>query len=96
MIKIINEDNIKEFLTGKTLLVFSSPTCPPCKRLMPILESVSDNISVGKIQANKNLKLSNQYAVTTIPATFVMDDDEVVHRFSGVFEVSELEAYFDA
>jgi thioredoxin 1 len=65
--------------TGRSgLLVFTSPTCAPCKlQQLPIVERVlidwRDKIEVDIIDVTQQPELAAQYGVWSLPTTIVLD-----------------------
>ena len=58
----------------KKILYFSAPWCGPCKTLGPIVESLSGQINVQKINVDNNQSLSIQYGVRNIPTLILLDE----------------------
>ena len=69
----------------KKILYFSAPWCGPCKTLGPIVESLSGQINVQKINVDDNQSLSIQYGVRNIPTLILLDETgEVKGRKVGL------------
>lgn len=69
----------------KKILYFSAPWCGPCKTLGPIVESLSGQINIQKINVDDNQNLSIQYGVRNIPTLILLDETgEVKGRKVGL------------
>lgn len=66
--------------------VFSSPTCPPCQMLKPVIEDLKEEFS--SLQwIHVNIKddptgLTQKYGVTKVP-TVVVESTKGIHSHSG-------------
>ena len=58
----------------KKLLYFSAEWCQPCKQLGPVMEKVSQQIPMQKINVDNNPELQARYGVRNIP-TFILIRD---------------------
>jgi len=56
-------------------LYFSAPWCGPCKMFGPVMERVSTQIPVQKINVDENQDLAMQYSVRSIPTVVLVGDD---------------------
>lgn len=85
MIESVTEDNLNNFLAkGKVILNFFSKTCPPCKRLAPILVKISDDFTIGKVDVAESPMISLDFSVSAVPTTFIVENGEILHRLNGV------------
>lgn len=67
--------------THATLLQFSSAFCQPCRATRFILNEVSESLSGVahvEIDAESNLDLVREFAVTRTPTTFILDGTGMV------------------
>ncbi len=70
--------------TGRSaMLVFTSPTCAPCKlQQLPIIDRVladwRDKIEVEIIDITENPDVAAQYGVWSLPTTIVLDTQRAV------------------
>ena len=65
-------------------LYFSAAWCGPCKTLSPIMNKVSAQISVEKIDVDLDYERAQQYGVRNIPTVVLVDGITEVKRFVGV------------
>ena len=84
------------------LVDFFATWCGPCQQLGPILkevkEELGDNVSILKIDVDKNQQLAAQYQVRGVPTMLLFKNGKQVWRQSGlVFKndlVREIKNYF--
>ena len=65
-------------------LYFSAAWCGPCKTLSPIMNEVSAQISVEKIDVDLDYETAQKYGVRNIPTVVLVDGVTEVKRFIGV------------
>jgi thioredoxin 1 len=65
-------------------LYFSAQWCGPCKSLSPIMNEVSSQISVEKIDVDLDYERAQKYGVRNIPTVILVDGVTEVKRFVGV------------
>ena len=65
-------------------LYFSAAWCGPCKTLSPIMNKVSAQISVEKIDVDLDYERAQKYGVRNIPTVILVDGVTEVKRFVGV------------
>ena len=75
--EIINQDK-------PVLVDFFATWCGPCKTLGPILKDVKDtlgeNISIVKIDVDKNQELAAKYQVRGVPTFMIFKNSSVISR----------------
>ncbi len=86
----INDDNFKEEISKIEELVlvdFYADWCPPCNKLAPILEKVTNEMNndvfLVKINVDKFPKVSRDYGVSKIPFVVLFDKGEIIDSFLG-------------
>ena len=84
---IINSDK-------PVLVDFFATWCGPCKTLSPILrevkDSLGDNVSIIKIDVDKNQQISSQYQVRGVPTMILFQNGKQLWRQSGVVSKEEI------
>lgn len=85
--EIINKDQ-------PVLVDFFATWCGPCQTLSPILKQVKDelgdNISVIKIDVDKNQAVAAKFQVRGVPTMLLFKNGKQVWRQSGVLSKSDL------
>ncbi|HNE51323.1 MAG TPA: thioredoxin [Chitinophagales bacterium] len=82
--------------SDKPVLVdFYADWCGPCKVMHPLLEELkkkmNDNITILKINVDKNSRVSAQYRIQSIPTLILFKNGQAKWRQSGVVPVKQLE-----
>lgn len=84
---IVDDNNFQTVIsTHKVILIdFWAEWCRPCKMFSPILDEISDECSIwiGKINADENKKMVEQYGVISLPTTIIFEDGKEVKRIIG-------------
>ncbi|MBR2022287.1 MAG: thioredoxin fold domain-containing protein [Mycoplasmataceae bacterium] len=98
--EINSEEELEKIIkTNKGVLIvdFSSPVCPPCLMLEPILEQlVKENIcSVAKINVFEQQELAAKNKVNSTPTILLIKDSEVKHKVIGYQPIEEWKKIID-
>lgn len=76
------------------LVDFFAEWCGPCKMMAPILDEVKkemkDNVTILKIDVDKNPKASSAFQVQGVPTLIIFRKGEIKWRQSGVVSASQL------
>ena len=90
----LEEQNFKKLIQEPTILVdFYANWCGPCKMLSPILEKVSIDIKVIKVDVDKFEKLSREYGIMSIPTVILFKNGEEVKRNIGFMSQEQVEKF---
>ena len=92
---VINYDgnNFKELINEKVLVDFYANWCGPCKMLGPVLEAVSDEIKVLKVNVDNNQELAREYGVMSIPCVVLFENGREVKRNIGFMPEAKLREF---
>ncbi len=65
-------------------LYFSASWCGPCRTLGPIMNQVSAEVPVEKIDVDSQSDMAQKYNVRNIPTVVLVNGGSEVKRFVGV------------
>lgn len=88
--------NFQEIISkDKPVVVdFHATWCGPCKAMSPILEQfkqqVGENVTVIKVDVDKNPLLSARYQISGVPTILIFRHGKVIWRRSGVVPADTL------
>ena len=68
----------------KQIIYFTAPWCQPCQTLGPIMDQVSQQISVEKINIDYETDRARSANVMNIPTVVLAENGQELRRFVGV------------
>ncbi|MEI7530311.1 MAG: thioredoxin family protein [Betaproteobacteria bacterium] len=90
-LKQLNQSNFsKEILkySGVCVVDFWSETCIPCKQMSRLLNEIraeiADEVVIGKVNADENSSLVEQYGVRGLPTLLIFKKGQLVETRSGI------------
>ena len=68
----------------KKLIYFTAPWCGPCRQLGPIMQELSSQVVIQKIDVDNNPDLAQQYGVRNVPTVILTSEGVEVTRKVGL------------
>ena len=90
-------NKFRDIIAGDTpvLVDFFAEWCGPCKMMKPVLEKLKkkmgNKIIILKIDIDKNISLSSEYRIQSVPTLVLWKQGEIIWRQSGALSLNELE-----
>ena len=90
-------NKFQDIIAGDTpvLVDFFAEWCGPCKMMKPVLEELKkkmgNTIIILKIDIDKNISLSSEYRIQSVPTLVLWKQGEIIWRQSGALSLNELE-----
>lgn len=73
--------------TGVTLVEFYATWCPHCRKMMPVMEDVKEqvasHVNVYQFDIDKNGELADELGVQSIPTFIIYDNGNELWRHTG-------------
>lgn len=96
MIKHINETEFKEEIKKDLVLVdFFANWCGPCKMLGPILEKLSNEYEILKVDVDENQNLARELGIMSIPTLMIYSKGEVKDTKMGLMPEEEIKNWLE-
>ena len=89
MSKVITKDEFKkEVLESKepVLVDFYADWCGPCRMLGPVMEEISKEHKVFKVNTDDEEELAMEYGIMSIPCVIAFKDGKEVNRSIGLVD----------
>jgi thioredoxin 1 len=74
----------------KQLFYFSAAWCQPCQTLGPIMDQVSSQIPVQKINVDYEADVITKFGVRNIPTVILVENGQEVRRFTGAKSYNDI------
>tara|TARA_Y100001963_G_scaffold142953_1_gene213158 strand:+ start:171 stop:482 length:312 start_codon:yes stop_codon:yes gene_type:complete len=86
--KLLTEQFESATQEGVTLIDFYADWCGPCRRLSPIIESVSKQVSpnadIYKVNIDESGALARRFGIRSVPTLLLFKDGVLVNSVSGL------------
>ena len=93
MSKVVNKEEFKKVVIDskeEVLVDFYADWCGPCKMLGPILDEISKDHTVYKVNVDNEPELAQNYGIMSIPCMIIFKDGKEVNRMVGLRSKSDI------
>lgn len=90
-----NFDDIVLASEEPILVDFWASWCGPCMMLAPIVEQLSKDRKVGKVNVDEEPELARQFGIMSIPSLLVFKGGKLVNRSMGYQSLESLQALME-
>ena len=87
MSKIINKEEFNTLVLESkepVLVDFYADWCGPCKMLSPIMDEISEEYTVYKINVDNEQDLAIQFGIMSIPCVIAFKEGKEINRIVGL------------
>jgi thioredoxin-like negative regulator of GroEL len=67
----------------RKLLYFYADWCRPCRNNQKTISEVEQQVPLERYNVDRNPNITQQYGVTSVPTVLVIDNGQVVARYTG-------------
>ncbi|MCR5260845.1 MAG: thioredoxin [Candidatus Gastranaerophilales bacterium] len=96
-IKDINDNNFQAKVleaANLTIVDFFAPWCGPCKKMAEVIGVIADEyagkVDVYKLNTDENLKIAQEYSISSLPTVLIFKDGEPKERLVGLMPKSAI------
>ncbi len=100
MITSVTEDNFQQEVeahTGRVLIDFYTPGCPPCRAFAPTLEQIATEqtgkLKVVKVDASTEGQLAAEFNIRAVPTFVLIDSGEKKAQITGARSKKDFEKW---
>jgi thioredoxin 1 len=77
----------------KKILYYTSGWCQPCQTLGPIMDEISKDIYVEKVNIDYEIDRARAVNVSSIPTVILVENEQEVRRFVGVRSYEQIKQF---
>ena len=90
----LDENNFyDEVSQGIVLVDFYADWCGPCRRMHPVLQSVSSEVTdavIAKVNIDESPNLTSTFKIEGVPSFILFKDGEIVERYVGAIPKQDI------
>ena len=88
----LEDENLEDLINDNKILIvdFFATWCGPCKMLSPILDEISKEVTVVKIDVDKHEQLARDYGIMSVPTLIFFKDKNEVDKHIGFIPIEKI------
>ena len=88
----LEDENLEDLINNNKILIvdFFATWCGPCKMLSPVLEEISKEVTVVKIDVDKHEQLARDYGIMSVPTLIFFKDKNEVDKYIGFIPIEKI------
>ena len=88
----LEDENLEDLINDNKILIvyFFATWCGPCKMLSPVLEEISKEVTVVKIDVDKHEQLARDYGIMSVPTLIFFKDKNEVDKHIGFIPIEKI------
>lgn len=91
MLKYLENENFNEVIDqDKVLVDFYAEWCGPCKMLTPVLERLSEDYEIVKVDVDKHFEIAKEYGIMSVPTLIIFKNGKIAKQMIGFMGYDEL------
>ena len=94
MVNKISENEFKNIEESKEVVLvdFYATWCPPCQKLTPILEEISNSrkYKISSVNVDENISIASKYNIDVVPTMLVFKNGIVIDRKVGLLDKQKI------
>ncbi len=102
MVTELNEQTFESFVKQNGIVVVDcwAPWCGPCRRMIPIIEEVSNDlagkVAVAKLNTDENQVVASKFGISAIPTLLIFKDGVALEPLVGLRPKEEIIAHLNS
>ena len=77
----------------KKIIYYTAGWCQPCQTLGPIMDEISKDIYVEKVNIDYEIDRARAVNVSSIPTVILVENEQEVRRFVGVKSYEQIKQF---
>lgn len=91
MLKYLENEVFNEVISqDKVLVDFYAEWCGPCKMLTPVLERLSEEYEIVKVDVDKYFEIAKEYGIMSVPTLIIFKNGKIAKQMIGFMGYDEL------
>lgn len=78
----------------RVMVDFFGNWCGPCKQMKPILEDLSEELNISKVDIDSNPEIADKYSVMSLPTFVIFEDGKEKRRKTGFVDKDKLKKFY--